>query len=70
MKEAQGRANVNDCRTIVVLKKPIVDEAFQTTRIKICSARRSSYMADGQAFEAGITAGTRISISSGALTNK
>jgi hypothetical protein len=69
MKKAQGQANANNCRAIVLAKTRLVSEAYKASGIKPRIGYRSSSMADGRALHAGVAAGDRVSISSGALPN-
>jgi hypothetical protein len=70
MKKAQGRANENDCRAIVLLKERIVDEAYEAVGIKPRTSHSSVSMSDEQALHAGIAAGDRVTIGSGALKGR
>ena len=69
MKKAQGQANANDCRAIVLVKERIVDEAYKAAGIKPRVNYRSSSMSDERALNAGAVAGDRVTIGSGALSN-
>jgi hypothetical protein len=68
MKKAQGQANVNDCRTIVLAKERIVNEAIEAMGLKIShDHHRGPFYADPDAYAAGQAAGDRATIGSGAL---
>src|SRR5262249_40300590 len=54
MKEAQNKASDNNCRAIVLVKKDIVEKAFEATQIKIrIIRRREGGLCDCDAHEAG-----------------
>jgi hypothetical protein len=68
MKRAQSRVVVNDCRDIVLVKKQIVEAAFEASGVRPRRESRSvRFCGDAISATAGYAAGGRVSISSGAL---
>jgi len=70
MKAAQNKTADNDCRAIVVIKKDIVDKAFEAIEIEITIEATREFLSDSGAYQAGDLAGGRVTIASGALQDK
>jgi hypothetical protein len=69
MKQAQGAANTNNCRAIVLAKERIVTEAYAATGIKPRTSGGSIFAGDAGAYFAGDAAGTCVTIARGAIAN-
>jgi hypothetical protein len=75
MKRAQGQSSTNNCREILLAKTQIVEAAYNDsykprknrTIFKLKGKHPQVPLRDETAFDAGVAAGDRASISSGAL---